>query len=93
MSKDAHFTGEGFDSFPSLYHDEQRLQNVMNWPSNQLADKVREYAHFLRQPDNMPRAQQTAQRIFNRLAFEVGQREGMHHSVLKDLDELCEGNM
>lgn len=69
------FTSEGFESFPSLYHDTERIHTVLEWPSEVLISRITEYAKFAARTDNMPRAQETADRILSHMQFEVGQRE------------------
>ena len=68
------FTGEGYDTSPSLYADTHRLEQIVEWPQQMLEDNIREYTVFLDKPQ-MPRATETATRLLEHMMFELVQRE------------------
>lgn len=84
------FTGNGFESFPALYHDTERLHSVTEWPTDMLDERMMQYGKFL-DGDTMPRAKQTATRILDHLLFEAACRDGVYDNDLRPMeDETCE---
>lgn len=69
------FTTEGYESFPSLYHDSERIHDITNWTPKMLNDRVTEYTEFLQRDELMPRARQTATRLLGQMAYELTCRE------------------
>lgn len=71
----ASFTGNGFEPMPALYHDQERIHNVVNWTGSMLTQRIIEYTEFInRDPVPMPRALKTARRLLQHMVFEEGQR-------------------
>lgn len=71
------FTGESvFESFPSLYEHNKAIGAVSELSDEVLDARRVEYQLFLSQPNLMPRAKETAQRVLCRLAFESMYRQG-----------------
>lgn len=74
MSKNNGFTSGGFDSFPNLYHDQQRVHEIVTWPRNMLENRMAEYTRFLQREDLMPRAAQAATNILGAMCLELSWR-------------------
>ena len=77
------FTTEGYESFPSLYQDTQRLHEVGEWPYDVLENRVNEYGAFLTRQDLMPRAKATANRLLDHYLFELAYRDQVWDEVIK----------
>lgn len=87
------FTGEGFEVFPSIYQDNQRVKEVAEWPDVYLETKVTEYWQFLMREDLMPRARQAAHRILEHLGFEIDWRAGQYDLPKEPVaTEVIDGN-
>lgn len=82
------FTGNGFESFPALYHDGQRIHSVTEWPQDMLEGRINEYGAFLQRDRLMPRAQKAANHILDHLIFELAARDGVYDKPFNE-DELC----
>ena len=84
------FSSQGFESFPSLYADEQQVAEFSEWSTEVLEARVHQYGHFLSTPQ-MPRATETANRIMEHLLFELAYRDGVYDEQTgKQEDELCQ---
>lgn len=79
MSETSTFTGEGFDSMPSLYADNTLVGEFSDerFTDEVLSRKADEYEKFLKQDDLMPRAKEEAERVMNHLLFEKMYRAGL----------------
>lgn len=90
METSSPFTGEGFESFPSLYADSKLVSEFSEWPTENLEARVHQYGQFLSK-ERMPRATATANRILDHLLFELAYRDGVYDEYTnKQEDELCQ---
>lgn len=90
MSETDSFIPGGFESFPSLHTDNQRVGEFSEWSTEVLEERVHQYGHFLSK-DQMPRATATANRIMEHLLFELAYRDGVYDAYTgKQEDELCQ---
>lgn len=65
------FTSEGYAPMPPLYHDQERIHDVVAWPAAMLTSRIVEYTEFMQQdPAPMPRAQAIASRLLQHMLKE-----------------------
>lgn len=81
------FTGTGFDTFPSIYSDNQIISECSNWEDERIERVVQEYTTFLERDDLQPRARAGAERILDHLGFEMDYRMGAYDYLLECGDE------
>lgn len=70
------FSGEGHESFPSLYQDYQQVGDYATWPQEALDRLNAQYAQFLARSDIMPHHREKASLIASHLIFELMYRQG-----------------
>lgn len=81
------FTAEGYQSFPSLKADNDRVGEFSEWDTEVLESRLREYGQFL-DSHPMPRAESTAKRIAAHIIFELMYRRG----AFGDIEVEIRGN-
>lgn len=100
MSETDSFIPGGFEAFPSLKSDNERVgllgSQILNkkgqleytYSTPRLEELVRQYGHYLNN-DPMPRGKKTAERVMEHLLFELRYRSGGFNEIIKQ-DEICE---
>lgn len=98
---DSGFAGEGFTPFPSLMGDlelvkgigdyilDRNLDPQPRYSDVRIAEWIKQYSDFVKQPDTMPRAKATATQIGRHLVFEKMWRAGLFEKAPDDSGELA----
>lgn len=83
------FTGNGFETFPSIHVDNKRVAEFSEWTTPVLEEHTSQYAAFLQRDDLMPRARAQAERVLDHLLFELAYRDGIYDEFIEKND-VCE---
>lgn len=86
------FATEGYNEYPNLYLDGQRIHNIVEWSDQYLEERMNYYARFLGNSAILPGHRVQAERLHTHMLEELCWRDtGVSEPSLKDYDELCEG--
>lgn len=85
---DSGFAGNGFEEYPDLFLDYQRLHEASQLEDGTLNRLTNGYFKFLNRDDVMPHHRERAQANFRRLLFEKAYRSGYYVKAPDDCGEL-----